>query len=175
MLFVTRWGSVYLVTIDERCRTSLKDRGQGACPRLTLIPPPGQRTEANRSARPRTTVTVILPKAPRSAGLAAREDTSHPATSSQSSLRRCEQTRHGFVRPSRSPVRTTGHGTRSRSPWESPGKQPGSGSPTRRTPDRPEGPLNGYVPIDKVPAWRHPPFISPAETTSSSGVATLWA
>ncbi|HEY5179415.1 MAG TPA: hypothetical protein VIJ07_06515 [Dermatophilaceae bacterium] len=32
-------------------------------------------------------------------------------------------------------VHTTGHGTRSRSPWESPGKQPGSGSLTRRTPD----------------------------------------
>jgi hypothetical protein len=55
-MFVTRWRSVHLVTIDERCRTSLNDRGQCACPRLTLIPRQGHRTEANRSARPRTTV-----------------------------------------------------------------------------------------------------------------------
>ena len=48
------------------------------------------------------------------------------------------------MRPSKSHGHTTGHGTRSRLPWESPGKQPGSCSPTEPTPDQPDIPLNGY-------------------------------
>ena len=43
--------------------------------------------------------------------------------------------RHGCGRPSRSPGHTTGNGTRSRLPWESPDKLPANGLPTRRTPD----------------------------------------
>src|SRR5450631_1652900 len=58
LLRITRCESVQLGTIDERCRTSLNDRGRSACPRLTLITRQGQRTEANRSERPRRTVNL---------------------------------------------------------------------------------------------------------------------
>lgn len=76
------------------------------------------------------------------------------------SPRHCVQTKPGCERPSKLPVPTAGHGIRSRSPLECPGKQHASGSPTKHTPRE----------------WG---FSSPRDDVALTGMATaagqLWA
>ena len=65
------------------------------------------------------------------------------------SPRHCVQTKPGCERPSKLPVPTAGHGIRSRSPLECPGKQPASGSPTKHPHS------DGFHPATTSPSeWR---------------------